>query len=509
MSYQALLFYSDEKTARVLMQVLDELDFSVEPDSEPFAAVKTLMLQRFDLIIVDCDDEQNASLLFKSARNSETNRDAVAVAITTGQAAIAHAFRIGASLILTKPVNVEQMKSTLRTARAALRKAEAQKAAAHPPSRPSLAQAAAVGSDSLATHFQGPVDPTVQESLIPMPPEDAPPPGVALAIAPVFAPEHRPGFKAQDVHEPKALVPEHVELHNASGAAAAAAPAWAPEEDPSALPPTGTAIVPVPVKEGADEADVPALEPKPETKSKSSQEPETKATAAAKTASATATQARFASVGIREKKEEEEHFDPAKSKRNFVIAAVLVLSLAAGGYYAWMRYHPEINLPFLNQPPHSAPAKPAKAPAPAPAAAPAGTTPDASVATPAPANPPAADASTPSNSASPAPSAVTTPAPAKPSGTVLPEDVSQSLITTKVQPVYPEQAKQMRLEGSVHLQISVNQAGNVTDVKVISGNAILVKAAIDAVRQWKYQAYYVKGQPSAIETQATVDFKLP
>ena len=47
MSYQALLFYSDEKTARVLMQVLDELDFSVEPDSEPFAAVKTLMLQRF------------------------------------------------------------------------------------------------------------------------------------------------------------------------------------------------------------------------------------------------------------------------------------------------------------------------------------------------------------------------------------------------------------------------------------------------------------------------------
>src|SRR5262245_32296113 len=142
MSYQALLFYSDEKTARVLMQVLDELDFSVEPDSEPFAAVKTLMLQRFDIIIVDCDDDQNASLLFKSARNSETNNDAVAIAITKGQAGIAQAFRLGASLILTKPLNVEQVKSTLRTARAALRKTETQKSGPSITGRHSLKAAA-------------------------------------------------------------------------------------------------------------------------------------------------------------------------------------------------------------------------------------------------------------------------------------------------------------------------------------------------------------------------------
>ena len=63
MSYQALLFCPDEKTARIVTQVLSELEFSVEPCSEPFAAVKKLMAQHFDAIVVDCDNEQNAALL--------------------------------------------------------------------------------------------------------------------------------------------------------------------------------------------------------------------------------------------------------------------------------------------------------------------------------------------------------------------------------------------------------------------------------------------------------------
>ena len=65
MGYQALLFCPEEKTARVVTQVLNELEFSVEPCSEPFAAVKKLMAQHFDALVVDCDNEQNATLLFK------------------------------------------------------------------------------------------------------------------------------------------------------------------------------------------------------------------------------------------------------------------------------------------------------------------------------------------------------------------------------------------------------------------------------------------------------------
>src|SRR5258708_170621 len=129
MGYQALLFCPDEKTARTVAQVLSELDFSVVPCTEPFAAVKKLMGEHFDAVVVDCDNEQNATLLFKSARNTAHNQSALAVAVVEGQAGVAKAFRIGANLVLTKPINVEQAKGTLRVARGLLRKSEGAKPA--------------------------------------------------------------------------------------------------------------------------------------------------------------------------------------------------------------------------------------------------------------------------------------------------------------------------------------------------------------------------------------------
>src|ERR1700689_3485300 len=129
MGYQALLFCPDEKTARTVTQVLSELDFAVVPCTEPFAAVKQLMGEHFDAIVVDCDNEQNATLLFKSAHNAALNQSSLAVAVVEGQAGVAKAFRIGANLVLTKPINVEQAKGTLRVARGLLRKNEAGKPA--------------------------------------------------------------------------------------------------------------------------------------------------------------------------------------------------------------------------------------------------------------------------------------------------------------------------------------------------------------------------------------------
>src|SRR5277367_1405250 len=129
MAYQALLFCPDEKTARAVTQVLSELDFAVIPCTEPFGAVKKLMAEHFDAVVVDCDNEQNATLLFKSARNTPTNQSSLAVAVVEGQAGAAKAFRIGANLVLTKPINVEQAKGTLRVARGLLRKNEAGKPA--------------------------------------------------------------------------------------------------------------------------------------------------------------------------------------------------------------------------------------------------------------------------------------------------------------------------------------------------------------------------------------------
>src|SRR5260221_14217429 len=130
MGYQALLFCPDEKTARTVTQVLSELEFNVESCIEPFAAVKKLMGEHFDAIVVDCDNEQNATLLFKSARSSTSNQASLAVAVVEGQAGVAKAFRIGANLVLTKPINIEQSKGTLRVARGLLKKTQAKPAAA-------------------------------------------------------------------------------------------------------------------------------------------------------------------------------------------------------------------------------------------------------------------------------------------------------------------------------------------------------------------------------------------
>src|ERR1700687_3110501 len=132
MGYQALLFCPDEKLARGASQGLSELDFTIEPVHEPFAAVKQLMAQRYDAIVVDCENEQNASLLFRSARNSSSNQSSLAIALVEGQAGVAKAYRIGANLVLTKPINVEQAKGTLRVARGLLRKKSDAASAASP-----------------------------------------------------------------------------------------------------------------------------------------------------------------------------------------------------------------------------------------------------------------------------------------------------------------------------------------------------------------------------------------
>jgi|HubBroStandDraft_1064217.scaffolds.fasta_scaffold00494_11 TonB family protein len=167
MGYQALLFCPDEKTARTVTQVLSELDFSVIPCTEPFAAVKKLMGEHFDAIVVDCDNEQNATLLFKSAHNTPHNQSALAVAVVEGQAGVAKAFRIGANLVLTKPINVEQAKGTLRVARGLLRKSDAAKPA--------------------TTAVSTPVKPVAPLPAPPKPAPQRPTPTVAVARPPAPA----------------------------------------------------------------------------------------------------------------------------------------------------------------------------------------------------------------------------------------------------------------------------------------------------------------------------------
>src|SRR5579863_110806 len=184
MGYQALLFCPDEKTARTVTQVLSELDFTVTPCTEPFAAVKKLMSERFDAVVVDCDNEQNATLLFKSARNTTNNQSALTVAVVEGQAGVAKAFRIGANLVLTKPINVEQAKGTVRVARGLLRKSEGSKSAttagtSSRPAQPPVKPLPPVSSLEIAH----PAQPKIQAEPISFPAQKSPSlPSIAASI---------------------------------------------------------------------------------------------------------------------------------------------------------------------------------------------------------------------------------------------------------------------------------------------------------------------------------------
>lgn len=88
-------------------------------------------------------------------------------------------------------------------------------------------------------------------------------------------------------------------------------------------------------------------------------------------------------------------------------------------------------------------------------------------------------------------------------------EYSDEHVSHRVTPIYPEKARRKRLEGDVVLQASVNQDGSVDSVQVLNGNPQLVAAAVEAVREWRYEPYYHNGQLAAFRTQVTVRFELP
>jgi TonB family protein len=87
------------------------------------------------------------------------------------------------------------------------------------------------------------------------------------------------------------------------------------------------------------------------------------------------------------------------------------------------------------------------------------------------------------------------------------QGVSQGLLIKRVQPKYPQAALAVRAQGAVQIEATINKDGNVTNLKVLSGDPVLARAAVEAVRQWRYKPYYLDGAPVEIQTQITVNFK--
>ncbi len=81
-------------------------------------------------------------------------------------------------------------------------------------------------------------------------------------------------------------------------------------------------------------------------------------------------------------------------------------------------------------------------------------------------------------------------------------------LVRREQPLYPPLAKAARVQGPVLLAAIISKTGTIEDLHVISGHPMLVAAAIEAVRQWRYRPYVLNGEPVEVETQITVNFTL-
>lgn len=89
------------------------------------------------------------------------------------------------------------------------------------------------------------------------------------------------------------------------------------------------------------------------------------------------------------------------------------------------------------------------------------------------------------------------------------EEAARALLVHSVNPVYPPEALAQKLHGPVVLQAVIGRNGNVEDLKIVRGYFVLGRAAISAVKQWKFRPYSLNGHAAATQTVITINFNYP
>jgi TonB family protein len=101
-------------------------------------------------------------------------------------------------------------------------------------------------------------------------------------------------------------------------------------------------------------------------------------------------------------------------------------------------------------------------------------------------------------------------APALPTlGPPVSQGVAGGVLIRKVQPIYPPEARRRHLQGKVVLDAVVTTHGEIEQLKLVKGDVLLAKAAMDAVRQWRYSPYSLNGKVIPKETRITISFIAP
>jgi TonB family protein len=91
----------------------------------------------------------------------------------------------------------------------------------------------------------------------------------------------------------------------------------------------------------------------------------------------------------------------------------------------------------------------------------------------------------------------------------LAESAAWDLLAQKVDPEYPDAAKPGKQLGSVVLQVLIGRDGTVEDAKFLQGSLVFARAAIDAVKQWRFKPYSLNGRAVSVQSSITLNFKPP
>lgn len=89
----------------------------------------------------------------------------------------------------------------------------------------------------------------------------------------------------------------------------------------------------------------------------------------------------------------------------------------------------------------------------------------------------------------------------------VPAEVMEKLLIHRVEPAYPAEARKANLQGIIALDIVVGRDGSVVSMHALNGPEVLSRAAMDALRWWKFEPYRVNGEPAVVETTVAVEFK--
>lgn len=526
----ALLLSPDDQAVSAITAVLEEMSVTCERPLDGVSAAQKLNAHSFDLVLVDCENLPAAKLIFDVCRRGKNGNNPVPIAIVDGRAGLPTAFRLGAELILTKPVAKDQARTTIRTAVSRVRK-DVQTKESVPAQTASAATTSAVMTEECARAAAA-VSTAVASAA-----------STATLSAPAVTMEMQ---SAVDEIDSSPATPK-------SNPQSASFSASSSSESSSALesPSDRAASVHAKPARPAKPSDDPVLAELEESELAESQ-PESSGPAKAVLSS----------------------YQQGQRKRRSPLVALLMLALAGAAFYAAWTYQPgfrAIAQPQIDRvlalagmalPPVPAPnpAQPSAQLPPATTSAPAPQSPTApnqtqstlpdtatgsarssaagSPKTSADAAAPLQPAATPGSAVKPPTSGATSavapvvakpeaskpsdskkdPAAASSSGTQLPGENGPIILSSQgaekrlaysVPAKYPIEAHSGQAQGTVVLKVVVDETGKVEGIRLIEGNATLATAAMQAVKQWRYRPYVRDGKAQPFQTVVIVDFQRP